>query len=110
MLDRIEDMAKFYLDALKQLQPEGPYILIGYSFGGLVALEMAQCLVEDGKNIALLVLIDTYPHPRYLARRERLRLFVKRMGGHFSRMKRLPVGRSFSHLLRAHQLRLHTAE
>lgn len=109
-LDRIEDMATLYLDALKQLQPEGPYILIGYSFGGLVALEMAQCLVEDGKNIALLMLIDTYPHPRYLPSRERLRLFVKRMGGHFSRIKRLPVRSSFSHLLRALQLRFHAAE
>ena len=40
-LDRVEQMAEFYLDALHELQPRGPYILIGYSFGGLVALELS---------------------------------------------------------------------
>ena len=33
-LDRIEDMAEFHLGAIRQAQPHGPYILIGYSFGG----------------------------------------------------------------------------
>jgi acetoacetyl-CoA synthetase len=64
--DRIEDMAQFYLDALNELQPHGPYILIGYSFGGLVALEMAQRLSEQKKDVGLLMLVDAYPHPRYL--------------------------------------------
>src|SRR5271156_3255568 len=41
-LERIEDMADFYLDAIKKVQPRGPYILVGYSLGGLVVLEMAQ--------------------------------------------------------------------
>lgn len=59
--DRVEDMAKFYLEALEELYPQGPYILIGYSFGGLVALEMAQHLLETGKNVALLVLLDASP-------------------------------------------------
>lgn len=108
-LDRIEDMTEFYLDALKQLQPQGPYILVGYSFGGLVALEMAQQLVGRGENIALLALVDTYPHSRYLAPGERLRLFAKRVGGHLSRMKQMPIGRSFSEALRALQLRFHSA-
>jgi surfactin synthase thioesterase subunit len=53
--ERIEDMAEFYLDALNELQPQGPYILIGYSFGGLVALEMAKCLLDEGRSVALLV-------------------------------------------------------
>ena len=45
--ERVEDMAAFYLDSLRELQPHGPYILVGYSFGGLVALEMAQRLSEE---------------------------------------------------------------
>jgi thioesterase domain-containing protein len=77
-LDRIEDMAALYLDALKSLQPHGPYILIGYSFGGLVTLEMAQRLAESGEPIALLVLVDAYPDPRYLSPVQRLLLFARR--------------------------------
>src|SRR5271170_7389879 len=42
--DRIEDMAQFYLDAIRQVQPHGPYLLVGYSLGGLVTFEMAQQL------------------------------------------------------------------
>jgi len=108
-LDRIEDMTEFYLDALKQIQPKGPYILIGYSFGGLVALEMAQQLIGRGENIALLALVDTYPHSRHLAQGERLRLFAKRVGGHVSRMKQMPISRASSEVLHALQLRLHLA-
>jgi thioesterase domain-containing protein len=78
-LERVEDMARFYLDAIEELYPQGPYILIGYSFGGLVALEMAQRFSETGKNVALLVLIDAYPHPRYMAYPQRLRLFGTRV-------------------------------
>jgi acetoacetyl-CoA synthetase len=77
-LDRIEDMATLYLAALRSLQPHGPYILVGYSFGGLVTLEMAQRLTESGESIALLVLVDAYPDPRYLSRVQRLLLFAQR--------------------------------
>jgi acetoacetyl-CoA synthetase len=68
--DRVEDMGRFYLESLKHRHPEGPYILVGYSFGGLIALDMAQHLFESGKEVALLVLVDTYPHPRYWPRRK----------------------------------------
>jgi thioesterase domain-containing protein len=77
-LDRIEDMAALYLAAIKSLQPHGPYILIGYSFGGLVALEMARRLTESGEPIALLALVDAYPDPRYLSPVQRLLLFARR--------------------------------
>jgi acetoacetyl-CoA synthetase len=83
--ERIEDMAAFYLDELNQLQFQEPYILIGYSFGGLVALEMAQRLSEVGKSVALLALVDTYPHPRYFPPGQRLGLFAKRMSSYLVR-------------------------
>src|SRR5208282_5966130 len=47
-LERIEDMADFSIDGVRELQPHGPYVLIGYSLGGLVALEMAQRLSAAG--------------------------------------------------------------
>jgi acetoacetyl-CoA synthetase len=63
--ERVEDMAQLYLDAIRKVQPHGPYFLVGYSFGGLVALEMAQRLSAEGETIAFLGMLDTYPHPRF---------------------------------------------
>ena len=75
--ERIEDMAEFYLHALRELQPRGPYILIGYSLGGLVALEMAQRLTAKGERIALLCMIDAYPNIRYLPFGQQIRLAAR---------------------------------
>jgi amino acid adenylation domain-containing protein len=58
-LIKIEDMAEHYLAAIRQVQPEGPYRLAGWSFGGKLALEMAQQLQKAGQQVALLAIIDT---------------------------------------------------
>lgn len=76
-LDRIEDMASFHIDAIRNVQPRGPYALIGYSLGGLVALEMAQQLSGSGEKIALLAMLDAYPHMRFLSLGQRLRLAAR---------------------------------
>ncbi len=55
---RIEDMAAYYIDALRTVQPEGPYFLGGWSMGGVVAFEMAQQLYAQGQGVALLALLD----------------------------------------------------
>ncbi|MGA7909532.1 MAG: amino acid adenylation domain-containing protein [Candidatus Sulfotelmatobacter sp.] len=60
VLDNVENMAALYLEYLRRAQPEGPYYLGGYSFGGVVALEMARRLLEGGQDVALLALVDTY--------------------------------------------------
>jgi thioesterase domain-containing protein len=52
-LDRIEEMAREYVAAIRAVQPRGPYHLGGYSFGGLVAFEMAQQLVRAGETVGL---------------------------------------------------------
>jgi acetoacetyl-CoA synthetase len=76
-LERIEEIAEFYLDAIRQLQPFGPYALVGYSLGGLVVLEMAQRLSANGEEVALLALLDAYPHTRYLSWGQRVRIFMR---------------------------------
>lgn len=65
--ERIDDIAQSFLGTMREIQPRGPYFLIGYSFGGLVALELAQQLKAESENIGLLVMIDAYPDRHYLS-------------------------------------------
>ena len=58
-ITRIEDIASIYLKAMQDLQPQGPYFLGGHSYGGNVAFEMAQQLVNQGQQVALLAIIDS---------------------------------------------------
>ncbi len=62
--DRVEAMAEYYVDAIAEAQPEGPYLLAGLCFGGLVAMEIARGLSERGERVGLLALLETYPNPR----------------------------------------------
>jgi amino acid adenylation domain-containing protein/FkbH-like protein len=54
-------MAEFYASVLLQFQPEGPYLLGGYCFGGNVAYEMARILRQRGHEVSLVALIDSSP-------------------------------------------------
>ncbi|MCA1597494.1 MAG: AMP-binding protein [Chloroflexi bacterium] len=54
----IEAMAADHVRALQSVQPHGPYLLGGYSNGGLIAYEMARLLRAQGQRVALLVLVD----------------------------------------------------
>lgn len=76
-LDRIEDMAEFHLSAVRETQPHGPYVLVGYSFGGLIALEMARRLSRDGEKIALLAMLDSYPDRRQIPFGQQARLVFR---------------------------------
>lgn len=57
----IEEMATAYLAEVREVQPHGPYLLGGYSGGGLVAFEMAHQLHDAGEEVGLVVLLDTFP-------------------------------------------------
>jgi thioesterase domain-containing protein len=107
--DRLEDMADYYLEALAETHPNGPYFLIGYSFGGLVALEMAQRLVQQGKRVGLLALIDAYPHPRFMPAPLRAWLFTKRMRRHASAMSGMTASNALSFFGRGILRKLHLA-
>ncbi len=56
---RIEDLATHYIQEMRIVQPEGPYFLMAPSFGGTVALEMAQQLLARDQKVALLILFDS---------------------------------------------------
>jgi amino acid adenylation domain-containing protein len=55
---RIEDMAACYIEAIRSVQSQGPYLLGGWSMGGEIAFEMAQQLHANGQRVALLALLD----------------------------------------------------
>ena len=55
----IAQAATDYLDEIKRLQPDGPYLLAGYSGGGITAYEMAQQLRAAGDEVAVLAMLDT---------------------------------------------------
>ncbi|MFP2903721.1 non-ribosomal peptide synthetase [Pyxidicoccus sp. 3LFB2] len=55
----VEEMAACYLEALQQVQPHGPYFLLGHSFGSWIAFELAQQLRRKGEPIAFLGILNT---------------------------------------------------
>ncbi len=57
----VEQMAADYADHINMVQPAGPYCLLGWSFGGIVAHAVATELQQRGKQVALLAVLDTYP-------------------------------------------------
>jgi thioesterase domain-containing protein len=59
--ETLEDMAACYLQVIRARQPEGPYNLGGYCFGGNVAYEMARQLEASGEQVSLLALLDSAP-------------------------------------------------
>ncbi|MBD0688851.1 hypothetical protein BG452_05505 [Streptomyces sp. CBMA123] len=56
----VREMAAVYLHELREVQPQGPYALAGWSLGGIVAYEIARQLSFDGETAALLAMVDSY--------------------------------------------------
>lgn len=69
-----ERIAGAHLQALRTVQPEGPYMLGGFCNGGLMAYEMACQLYAAGQTVDLLVLVDPASPPHYTLRKS-LELF-----------------------------------
>lgn len=56
---RLRDVAESHISVMRGVQPEGPYALLGFSFGGMVAFEVARQLKAAGEEVDLLIIIDT---------------------------------------------------
>ncbi|WP_030191855.1 alpha/beta fold hydrolase [Streptomyces violaceorubidus] len=61
--ESVEELAADYLSSVTALQPTGPYHLLGWSFGGRVAFEMAASLQRAGQQVGAVVLLDSSPPP-----------------------------------------------
>ena len=80
----LAEAARDYIEELRQVQPAGPYLLGGFSGGGLTAYEMARQLGAAGEEVAMLVMLDTpLPLREPVGRKDRLmiRLGELREGG-----------------------------
>ncbi len=61
-LESVSDLADYYIQEIQRIFPNGPFLLGGSSFGGLLAYEMGRKLVEAGQKVDLLALFDTIPY------------------------------------------------
>ena len=87
----VEIMADRSCSAIRTLQPRGPYHIVGYSLGGLVAIEVARLLQESGEEIVLLGLIDTLFDHRFWPMRIFLRSQARLVRRHLSILLELPL-------------------
>jgi acetoacetyl-CoA synthetase len=74
----VEDMAQTYVSTIRSVQPAGPYAIGGYSFGGLVAFEIARQLTGLGEDVDSLALIETDVHHNCLPGFARWRFLLAR--------------------------------
>jgi acyl transferase domain-containing protein/thioesterase domain-containing protein/acyl carrier protein len=73
--ETFEEMARAYLAEMRSVQPRGPYMIGGFSGGGITAYEMAQQLAAEGEEVSLLVLLDTpLPQRTPLSREDRAKI------------------------------------
>lgn len=93
----VEDMAKYYADAIQDTQPVGPYQLMGYSFGGLVAYEVARQLVDRGAQVSFLGLLDS-AEPQYLDRLQRALPRRQRYRAQLDHLAEVATARGLEHL------------
>jgi acetoacetyl-CoA synthetase len=101
--ETIEEMAEDYVEHVRRTQPRGPYFLAGYSFGGLIAFEMARRLRAAGDAVAFVGLLDTNVHEDCLPPFERWRFRALRLLHHASMRLGAPPSRTLARL--QHSLR-----
>jgi aspartate racemase len=97
----VEEMARYYLSEIRSVQARGPYSLFGYSFGGLVAFEMARQLAMHGEAVLFLGMFNT-PVPGSLSGwpLRQPAYLQKRLRNELEKARALTAGNRGSHALR----------
>jgi amino acid adenylation domain-containing protein len=101
----IKQMAAHYLAEMRDVQPEGPYLIGGRSSGGTIAFEMACQLSAVGQKVALLALLDTYPAgyfkllPGSGTLGQRASRYAKKLESHIENLRQLRAGAKVGYLL-----------
>ncbi len=101
----LREMAAYYIEEMRTIQPKGPYYIGGASFGGMVALEMAHQLKEQNEEVAFVAFFDTYApgYPQYLPNRTLLKSrvlhLVRRMEHHRDNLVLLEPGTRWNYFV-----------
>jgi thioesterase domain-containing protein len=101
----IKDMATHYIREMREVQPEGPYLIGGRSSGGTIAFEMACQLKAAGEEVALLALLDVYPagyfklFPKGNGLREQMQRRTRRVTSHVNNLRQLGLLEKLAYLL-----------
>jgi acyl transferase domain-containing protein/thioesterase domain-containing protein/acyl carrier protein len=75
--ETFEEAAKDYIAEIRQVQPHGPYLLGGFSGGGIIAYEIARQLLAAGESVSKIILLDTPIRiSRHFSLADRLSMFV----------------------------------
>jgi non-ribosomal peptide synthetase component F/thioesterase domain-containing protein/acyl carrier protein len=90
----VEEMAAEYLREIRLRQPHGPYHICGYSFGGLVAFEIARLLHAEGEEVGLVGLFDTLMSPLKWPLRSWLSIAWRKAGRLFARRQQSAPART----------------
>ncbi|PYM57679.1 MAG: non-ribosomal peptide synthetase, partial [Candidatus Rokuibacteriota bacterium] len=91
---RLEDVAAYHVETIRDAQPRGPYFVGGWSAAGVVAYEIAQQLSAQGQEVALLVLFDAVTPAQFAALSPRslsparLRRVTQKLGFHWRHLRR----------------------
>jgi len=83
LIPRIESTASFYTNEIRKIVPHGPYILVGESMGGLIAMEIAQQLTKLGDTVPWLAMLDTYYSGASETPRQKPSMFTRLVKKHF---------------------------
>jgi thioesterase domain-containing protein len=100
----IKDMAAHYIKEMREVQPEGPYMIGGRSSGGTIAFEMACRLADAGQKVSLLALLDTYPAgyfkllPGSSSVAQRANRYLRKLQSHVTNLRQLGMAERVSYL------------
>jgi aspartate racemase len=101
----IREMAAHYVKEMREVQPEGPYLVGGRSSGGTIAFEMACQLAAEGQKVELLALLDTFPAgyfklmPGSGSLPRRLGRSAKKLETHLSNLRQLNAREKLGYVL-----------
>jgi thioesterase domain-containing protein len=104
-LASLDDICDHYLKEMRTVQPKGPYLLGGYCFGGMIALEMARKLSNEGNEVILLFLLEPpkkcfSPAASHGATPPINYSLSSRLANHSANLGRLPFNKKIAYMFR----------
>lgn len=97
VLTTIDALVDDHLAMLRRMQPAGPYLMLGYSWGALVAIEVARRLQSEGEQVSFLGAIDPYLSEAHWPIRTCLRYAGRRLRHHLNEIRRMGPAELFAY-------------